>query len=120
MRMFRTYFGRLLGAGGRVSGTEHARAPACALGAVGSKPAEFRTATASTVTAAVVSLLRTTLSDQGDDLLLARIAVAGAERVLELPLELSRGLQLLGDVRAADQLALDEDLRDRRPARLRL
>src|SRR6476659_2201587 len=39
----------------------------------------------------------------------------GAERVVELERELAGGEELLGDVRAADQLALDEHLRDRRP-----
>ena len=53
---------------------------------------------------------------EADDLLLARLAVVRAERLVELPLELAGRLQLLGDVGAADQLALDEDLRDRRPA----
>jgi predicted nucleotidyltransferase len=47
-------------------------------------------------------------------------SVVGAERVRQLALELARRRQLLGDVGAADQLALDEYLRDRRPARERL
>src|SRR5207244_12248228 len=42
--------------------------------------------------------------------------VAGAERRLELLLELARLRQLLRDVGATDQLATDEHLRDRRPA----
>src|SRR5439155_1671777 len=39
----------------------------------------------------------------------------GPERLLELLFELARHRQLLDDVGASDQLALDEDLRDRRP-----
>ena len=49
--------------------------------------------------------------------LAARIPVALAELVDERLLELARALHLLDDVGAADQLALDEHLRDRRPAR---
>ena len=44
-----------------------------------------------------------------------RLLVLGAERLVDLRLQLARGVQLLGDVGAADQLALDEHLRDRRP-----
>ena len=40
---------------------------------------------------------------------------SAAERLVDLRLELAGGEELLGDVGAADQLALDEDLRDRRP-----
>ncbi len=40
-----------------------------------------------------------------------------AEGVVELPLQLSGLDELLGDVCSADELAFDEDLRDRRPAR---
>src|SRR2546430_12345122 len=57
-----------------------------------------------------------TLSRELDDPLVAGVAVAGAERVGELALEFARRRQLLDDVRAADELALDEDLRDHRPA----
>ena len=46
----------------------------------------------------------------------AFVAIALAQRVCELALELAGRGQLLDDVRAADELALDEDLRDRRPA----
>ena len=60
MRMFRTYFGRLLGAAGRVSETEHARAPACALGAVGSNGPTHASSEAPprTAKAAIASVLR--------------------------------------------------------------
>src|SRR6476469_9243489 len=37
------------------------------------------------------------------------------ERLVDLLAQLARGVALLGDVRTADQLALDEHLRDRRP-----
>src|SRR5262249_13857843 len=47
----------------------------------------------------------------------ARLAVVVAEPVRERLLELATLLELLDDVGAADELALDEDLRDRRPAR---
>src|SRR5581483_2239174 len=57
--------------------------------------------------------------EDGDRLLVARVAVARAEPLLQRPLELTRLLELLDDVRAAEQLPLDEHLRDRRPARLR-
>src|SRR5262245_60510518 len=50
-----------------------------------------------------------------DDALVARVAVPLAERVAQLALELSRRRELLDDVCASDELALDEDLRDRRP-----
>ena len=43
------------------------------------------------------------------------LGVLGAERLVDLRPQLAGGVELLGDVRAADQLALDEDLRDRRP-----
>src|SRR5204863_606917 len=46
-------------------------------------------------------------------------AAVGPELLLELPLQLARSLELLDDVRAADQLAANKDLRDRRPARER-
>ena len=46
----------------------------------------------------------------------ALVAIALAQCVCELALELAGRGQLLDDVRAADELALDEDLRDRRPA----
>src|SRR5258705_2109954 len=49
-------------------------------------------------------------------MLRALVAIALAERVCELALELAGRGQLLDDVRSADELALDEDLRDRRPA----
>src|SRR5437868_474018 len=52
-----------------------------------------------------------------DGLLGARVAVTVAELLFERTLELAGPLELLDDVGAADQLALDEDLRDRRPAR---
>ena len=51
-----------------------------------------------------------------DDALVACLAVVVPERLAELLLELTRRGELLDDVRAADELALDEDLRDRRPA----
>ena len=54
-----------------------------------------------------------------EGLLLALVAVVRAELLLERPLQVAGGLELLDDVGAADQLAADEDLRDRRPARLR-
>ena len=44
------------------------------------------------------------------------VAVVGAECVGELALELAAFGQLLDDVCAADELALDEDLRNRGPA----
>ena len=50
--------------------------------------------------------------------LLARLAV-GAQRLVELGLQLTALEELLDDVRAADELSLDEDLWDRRPARER-
>src|SRR5439155_6282390 len=53
--------------------------------------------------------------DDGDGALFGRGPVVRAERLLELLLELARHRQLLDDVGASDQLALDEDLRDRRP-----
>src|SRR5262249_8989384 len=49
--------------------------------------------------------------------LAASVPVALAELVDEGLLELAGALHLFDDVGAADQLALDEDLRDRRPAR---
>ncbi len=42
-----------------------------------------------------------------------------AERLRELPLELTARRQFLDDVGPADQLAFDEDLRNRRPTRER-
>jgi predicted dithiol-disulfide oxidoreductase (DUF899 family) len=54
--------------------------------------------------------------DDRDGLLGAAAPEARAERRLELLLELAGLRQLLRDVGAADQLAADEDLRDRRPA----
>ena len=51
-----------------------------------------------------------------DDALVARLAVPLAERLAQLALELAGRRELLDDVRAADELALDEDLWDRRPA----
>jgi hypothetical protein len=50
------------------------------------------------------------------DLLGPLVAVARAERTGEPGLELARRCELLDDVGAADQLALDEDLGDGRPA----
>src|SRR5829696_6802333 len=50
-------------------------------------------------------------------LLVRRGAVVVAERVAQPALEVARRVELLDDVRAADELALDENLRDRRPAR---
>src|SRR6476469_5322915 len=50
-------------------------------------------------------------------MLLGRFAVAGAQSLLEDARQLAGLRELLRDVCAADQLALDEDLRDRRPAR---
>src|SRR5215204_1241978 len=58
----------------------------------------------------------TSRGGEGDDPLLARVAEALAERFSELALQLSGHGQLLDDVGAADELALDEDLRDSRPA----
>src|SRR5436309_6187148 len=46
-------------------------------------------------------------------------AVVRTELFLERPLQLAVLGELLDDVGAADQLAADEDLRDRRPARHR-
>src|SRR4029453_8943990 len=57
-----------------------------------------------------------TSGGQLDDALVARLAVPLAERVAQLSLELTRRRELLDDVRASDELALDEDLRDGRPA----
>ncbi len=54
---------------------------------------------------------------QGDGRLVARRGIVVAELLAELGLELAALLELLDDVGAADELALDEDLRDRRPAR---
>ena len=51
-----------------------------------------------------------------DGALAGGLAVVGAELLLEHAGQLAARSQLLGDVGAADQLALDEDLRDRRPA----
>src|SRR3954451_16994078 len=56
------------------------------------------------------------LSDDGD-YALGAVPVLPTELALQLPLELPGSLELLDDVRAAEQLAADEDLRDRRPAR---
>src|SRR5262245_1859149 len=56
---------------------------------------------------------------EGDGPFFGRRAVAGAELLLEHTPELAARRQLLGDVGAADQLALHEDLRNRRPARER-
>src|SRR5581483_3919859 len=53
---------------------------------------------------------------QRDGLFAARGGVAVAELLAELRLELAALLELFDDVGAADELALDEDLRDRRPA----
>src|SRR5918995_3850765 len=50
--------------------------------------------------------------------LLGRLAV-GAERLVELRLQLAARVELFDDVGAADQLALDEDLGNRRPTRQR-
>src|SRR5438045_1843793 len=55
----------------------------------------------------------------GDDRLGALRPIVGTERVRELLLELAVRRELLDDIRTADQLALDEDLRDRRPTRQR-
>src|SRR5262245_35585837 len=54
----------------------------------------------------------------GQRLLLALVPVVRAELLLERPFQVTRRLELLDDVGAADQLPADEDLRDRRPARL--
>ena len=54
--------------------------------------------------------------DDGDDALFGLRAVLGPERRGEPLLELAGLRELLDDVRAADELALDEHLRDRRPA----
>src|ERR1700694_4333299 len=54
-----------------------------------------------------------------DHALVAAVAVVRAERIGEPLLQLSVRGQLLDDVRATDELALDEDLRNRRPARER-
>src|SRR5438093_6672286 len=68
----------------------------------------------------VLSLLQSGKSRHGlrqaDRLLGARFPVVLAEPVNERRLQLSRALELLDDVGAAYELALDEDLGDRRPA----
>src|SRR5207245_321536 len=83
-----------------------------------------RTKTAADALAAAVSAPTTTrtnasflISGDGDDPFLA--AELLAELGVQRPLELAAPLELLDDVCAADQLAADEDLRDRRPARER-
>src|SRR5689334_23586152 len=58
-------------------------------------------------------------SGDGDYPLFARAAVLGAELLAERLLQLAARLELLDDVGAADELAADEHLRDRRPARER-
>src|SRR6185312_12228523 len=55
-------------------------------------------------------------SGDGDYPLFARAAVLGAELLAQRLLELAARFELLDDVGAADELAADEHLRDRRPA----
>src|SRR5262245_1568996 len=56
------------------------------------------------------------LRGQCDRRLGALVGVVGTDALPKEPLELTRRLELLHDVSAADELALDEDLRDGRPA----
>src|SRR5579885_948048 len=61
--------------------------------------------------------LRARAAQDVDDALFRGVAIARAELLLENLRQLARLGELLHNVGAADELALDEHLRDRRPAR---